>query len=131
VYTNSTAQNSTLHEHFESKHKELWVKECARIGITPKVKDNQKPKFNNDNVQDEPFTLDGMMHHLLRWIAADDQVCGKYLIGLSLINLYSPLMFSSPSTSTASSYTVPVNSQTTPSHTEQQPQKQWLNFLRL
>jgi hypothetical protein len=130
VYKNSTAQNSTLHEHFEKEHKEIWAKECAQIGIAPKTKGNQKPKLNNDNVQDEPFTLDGMTHYLLRWIAADDQVRSKSRIYLFLINLYSPLMSSSASSFAVSCYTVPASSQTQISHTEQQPQRQWLISLR-
>lgn len=80
LYKNGTAQNSTLREHFETKHKQLWIKECARVNITPKMKADKKPKVDIDSVQDEPFSLDGMMEYLLRWIAADDQVCPMFLV---------------------------------------------------
>jgi hypothetical protein len=54
-----------------SVHAGDWGKACVDAGV------KQKPtrvKHSYDDVQSEEFTLDGMMHYLLSWIAVDNQV---------------------------------------------------------
>lgn len=74
IYNNmKNSQTSTISDHMKTKHSDDWTKECQDMGIEAKPK--QVSKSSADDVQAEEFTLDGMMHYLLMWIAADDQVC--------------------------------------------------------
>jgi hypothetical protein len=72
LYSNRKSQSTTLSNHLRY-HNPLWAQRCAEMGIV------QKPVTVTSSeeleaVQDSPFTLDGLLYYLARWIAADDQV---------------------------------------------------------
>jgi hypothetical protein len=71
VYSNRNPQTSTIEKHFVAKHANDWGKACEKAGLSSKPR---VAKRDYGHVQNEEFTLDGMMHYILRWIAADDQV---------------------------------------------------------
>jgi hypothetical protein len=72
IYNNSnSSQMTTIERHMHTLHADDWRQACADAGV--KRKPTHRVKDSHD-VQNEEFTLDGMMHYLLTWIAVDDQV---------------------------------------------------------
>jgi hypothetical protein len=72
-------QTTTIAKHLGTHPK--WAEKCTTAGITQK----QAPtKAYLESVQDEPFTVEGLVHYLTRWIAVDDQVC-LFFIQFSVI----------------------------------------------
>ena len=65
-----TSPTSTLRHHFEHEHLQIWESECRRLGIPQKSPPGQAPGLNV-----EPFTQEGLVTRLEKFIVGDDQVC--------------------------------------------------------
>lgn len=63
-------QTSTLKKHLQKEHQQ-WEAKCSDLGIACSM---SSFKDDLDSVQDQPFTMEGFLHYLARWIAVDDQV---------------------------------------------------------
>jgi hypothetical protein len=89
LYSNrNNPQTTTIGNHLS--HHLKWAEKCREQGIVQKVP-SKKNLSQLESVQDEPYTPDGLLHYLTRWIAVDDQV------GYSLVCLYNPLTYSGQS----------------------------------
>lgn len=80
----------TIRQHLSSKHGNEWCK----IVVLEKLKGWDKvAPISGDGDADvsEPFTTEGFLDRLVRWIVADDQVSLQLRISLQpLNNIFSP-----------------------------------------
>jgi hypothetical protein len=70
VYLNRTAQTTTLSNHL-LHHEPIWEQRCMQLGIVRRLNTTRK---DVGPVQKTPFTPDGLVHYLIKWIAVNDQV---------------------------------------------------------
>ena len=64
-----TSPTSTLRDHFKREHPGVWESECCRLNVPRKGVTGQVLGWNG-----EPFTREGLMVRLQKFIVGDDQV---------------------------------------------------------
>jgi hypothetical protein len=86
LYSNSNnPQTTTLANHLRRHPK--WAEKCRDQGITQKLPP-MKDLVQLESVQDEPYTPDGLLHYLTRWIAVDDQVSSLSCVSVQSVDLF-------------------------------------------
>jgi len=65
-----TSPTSTIRKHFQSKHHHIWKSKCRHLNIPQKSTTGQTLGSSV-----EPFTQEGLLIQLQRFIVGDDQVC--------------------------------------------------------
>lgn len=73
-----TTGTSNLRKHLVLCHEELYVQKCQDKGWTygtPKVKEPTIGENRKSAIP--PFTAEGFVEYIVRWVTADDQVSVK------------------------------------------------------
>ena len=60
--------------HLKVHHGTLWMQECIRLNIPAPVPEEEAPEPMLNAPKTEPFTRDGLLRHLIRFVSSDDQV---------------------------------------------------------
>lgn len=79
--------SSTIRDHLNMKHGELWRK----VVVVEKLKGWETydcSASNAKDVRDDSFSLDGFYRRLVCWIVVDDQVSILYIVSKSKSNAY-------------------------------------------
>lgn len=76
TWLNTNGQTTSIRAHLRDKHGDNWIS----VVIKEKLKDwqlreSEKRSRPQKDQGMEPFTLAGLYERLVRWVAADDQVC--------------------------------------------------------
>ena len=61
--------------HLDGRHGPIWERECARLNIQIKHPAEGTLEPMPDVPGTEPFTRDGLLRRLVKFVSADDQVC--------------------------------------------------------
>lgn len=69
VFKIEKSATKTIRTHFQSEHPKHWESACASLAIPQKNATGHAPVLDV-----EPFTRDGFMLRLMKFIAVDDQV---------------------------------------------------------
>lgn len=65
-----TSPTSTIRHHFKREHIDIWESECCRLNVPRKSPTGEALGWDG-----EPFTQEGLVMRLMRYIVGDDQVC--------------------------------------------------------
>jgi hypothetical protein len=60
--------------HLKEHHALVWAQECARLKIPVPVLEQELLDQTRDISDIKPFTREGLMQHLVKFVAGDDQV---------------------------------------------------------
>lgn len=66
-----SSPTSSFRTHLEEHHKSAWERERTRLSIPTKPQAKRPP----DTPEIEPFTREGLLKRLIKFILGDDQVC--------------------------------------------------------
>lgn len=86
VWKRVDGQNSAIRDHLQLKHELVYWAAVANEhlkgfeALLANAANSTDSANSNRNPQDKPFTLDGFIRRLVRWIAVDDQVRPSLLI---------------------------------------------------
>lgn len=70
VFSIAKSSTTPIRTHFQTVHPNEWSSACADLSIPQKSVKEQAPAPDV-----EPFTRDGFMLRLIRFVTVDDQVC--------------------------------------------------------